>query len=121
MEQQTKEKLSYVMFVLFFIVSGFLLGWIGNNLYKDMINRRTLNGLWIPEKNESEALNIAYKMDKISNWVCINTKGMDYNDCENTASHECGHEVWSKLCEKNNNELCLRGQELLNNYSKENG
>lgn len=64
-----------------------------------------------------QALKKANGYDNYSDWVCINVKGMTYERCVEVANHECAHEIWAEICEKND-ELCKKGQELLNNYSK---
>jgi len=34
-------------------------------------------------------------------WVCINIYGMNYSRCVEVCQHECGHELFAEMCEKN--------------------
>lgn len=108
-----------IVCVIFIGIGLFVLGWFSNEAYKDWNNKKIVAGLWISNSNYSNAVEKAYNLDNSGQWVLINVdKDMDYNECVRVASHECGHELWSKLCQEDDNKLCKEGQELINNYSK---
>ena len=87
--------------VIIAIISLFALGWFCNNLYKSISNERNINGLrFVDENSHTSALEIARQYEEYGDWVCINSKGMSYNECVETAQHECGHEIFAEILEK---------------------
>jgi len=65
-------------------------------------NNKTFDGLWIPQ-NLTQIQVIDYVHDEVEAgpWVCINIKGMSFNRCVEVAKHECGHNLFAQVCEKN--------------------
>jgi hypothetical protein len=101
------------------LICGIAIGWGATEMYHYGVNKKVLNGLWLDGFNITEVKDYTKARDNSGQWVCVNVdKDMDYNICVNTARHECAHELWSKICEDKKSDLCLKGQELLNDYSK---
>jgi hypothetical protein len=93
-----------IMLVLL-VGGGIGLGWFGNERYKDGMNERILNGLYLKNYNESYAKETANEMDKRGDWVCINVAyDMTPKEAYQTCVHECGHkaytEIFAEACEK---------------------
>lgn len=92
----------------------FLLGWVSHIGYLDINNERFLNGIWIPEaESQQEALRTAAEFDGDGNWVCINTKGMNFKKLVSSCTHEAGHEIFARMAQENPNLI-----EKLENYTK---
>lgn len=79
----------------------------------------TTQGLWVSNVTKDRAKQIAYKYEPSGDWVMVNVDGMTYERCIEVVRHECAHELWGEICEKND-EMCKKGQELLTNYSRKN-
>jgi hypothetical protein len=76
------------------------LGWFGNDMYKEFSNFRYYNGLrFVGNNSHVNALAQANVYDKYSDWICINSKGMTFKECTDTAQHECAHEVFAEQIE----------------------
>lgn len=75
--------------------------------YDDIIIRyeKQYDGCWASVQNNG------------GDWVCVNVYDMSYERCVEVAKHECGHELFAEVCEKDD-ELCREAQKLLNNYTK---
>lgn len=95
-----------IIFISVILILGVLLGWFSNEAYKHFMLKKTIAGLWIPGLEYKEAKDIANKMDGVSNWVCINTLNMDYQEIIKTCTHEAAHEVFAEQCSKDI-EKCL--------------
>ena len=106
------------MLVLMFsiILNVYML--IDNNKIPINNSEETLDGMWLHNYNYSEALEEVNKRDSTGDWVCVNVNGMSYERGVEVCKHEMGHELWAEICEKND-ELCKKGQELLEGYSNE--
>jgi len=89
-----------IMFIIISIVLIFSLGFFSNDLYRDLKNERTLDGLWLHNYNESEANEQAQEMDNFGEWVCVNINGMEYDRAVEVVKHEVGHEIFAEICEK---------------------
>ena len=90
--------------VSFIIILGILLisiGWFSNDLYQDVKYRRDYDGLFLKAREQENAIQITQQFDKLGDWVCINSRGMNYDECVITSQHECGHEVFAEIIEKN--------------------
>jgi len=109
--------------IISFIILGILftsLGVAGTKAYEGFTSKKQVEGLWIPyAESHQHALDTAIEYDGYGDWVCINTEEMDYNRCVEVAQHECGHELWAEMCEKDN-DLCKQAQNTLNNYGGNN-
>ena len=105
MKKKTKNNLLKTILVGIIILCIFSFGIITHIIYKEISNQRYFDGLYLRADNYSEAKQYAKDADS-GTWVCINTKGMSPQDCERTAKHECGHEVFANYCE-DNLEKCL--------------
>jgi hypothetical protein len=96
----------FISLIIFGAVLFMIMGWLGNDVYRHYSNKRVLNGLWIGYGNYTNAKDIADKRDTLGMWVCVNVKGMDYETCVETSKHECGHEIFAKMCE--DGEKCFK-------------
>ncbi len=87
------------------IISGILililLGWFGNDVYRNWSNQREFDGLYMKNINYLGALNRATELDKFGNWVCVNIRGMSIKKAVEVCKHEVGHEIFAMSCEKN--------------------
>lgn len=84
------------------ILGAGIIGWFGNDIYRDKTNYRDYDGLWMPTNyNKVQALETAYNYDSVGNWICVNIKGMELKDMEETVMHEIGHEAFARYCSKN--------------------
>ena len=104
---------------LIFVMCILSIGWLSNDIFRYYNLKRTIDGVYFQgEYTKFEATKEAYGLDKVGDWVCVNIKGMSYERAVHVCEHEVGHEIWAEICEKDN-ELCKRGQELLQDYSHE--
>jgi Zn-dependent M32 family carboxypeptidase len=84
------------------IISFLTIGWLSNNLYNELINKRIYNGLRFVENNSHPlAIQTAQSYDSKGDWVCVNVRGMDYKTAIVTIQHEVGHEIFANECGKN--------------------
>ncbi len=86
--------------IIFFAICLIAIGWIGNEVYREYSNHRDFNGLFIQDKTYQQSKDIADRKDKLGDWVCVNTKGMNFKDIVETCQHEAGHEVFATVIEK---------------------
>jgi hypothetical protein len=77
-----------------------VLGWCSNEIYRDLTNKRVLDGIRIGNVTEEKAEQMAYKGDILGDWVCVNVKGMPYERGVKVCQHEMGHEVFAEILEK---------------------
>ena len=110
MEENTQKNTSYkaptaiIILEVIICISLFILGWFGNVVYHDLSNKRFLNGLHFDGNyTKSEAIQYSQSRDKIGDWVCINVKGMEYEEAIETCNHEVGHEIFAEFCDKEDN------------------
>jgi len=101
-----KTEIILIVILIVIFGCGITLGWSLNDLNKEIQNKRILNGLYIPNRNYSEAQSLAYSMDNSGEWVCVNVdKTMTYPVAYNTCIHECSHAAYSEIfavsCENN--------------------
>jgi len=107
----------FLSLLLIIMIFGFMiLGWLSNDFYRVWTNERSYDGLYMGGRNYTNAMETASRYDNIGDWVCINVRGMSFDDCKATSTHECAHELWAEICEKND-KMCEEGQELLGKYS----
>ena len=103
------DKFNVISFIL--IMSGmFVLGWLGNSIYSQFSNERTLDGLRF-ERNmtEIEAEKFANNLDGYGDFVCVNVKGMSYERGLEVCKHEVAHEIFAEYCEEGNNiDKCMK-------------
>jgi hypothetical protein len=107
MEVNTK-KMAYlnqswgiILCVVMISIGLFTMGWYSNDLYKDYSNEKIIGGLWIPNSNQTNAIETSLKFDGLGNWVCINVKEDSYEDIIKTCTHEASHELFARTCEEN--------------------
>ena len=105
-----KNKTLFIVCSILLIIGGFIIGFASNGLYRDLKNERTLNGLYLENRNftnNREAIETAKKYDISGDWVCVNTFKMTYEEAYNTCVHECSHQAYSEIfaeeCEKDFN------------------
>lgn len=123
-----KIKIIILLGIVSILMIFFVLGWIGNNIYHKNIEEKIVNtenkqentvqGLWLGNYNESRVDQVTTEKEPRGDWVCVNVRDMSFDRCKEVVQHECAHELWAEICEKDD-ELCTRGQELLDNYSKD--
>lgn len=123
-----KTRFAIVLFLMVFFATAAITPIIKGlfNYQKNSMNLETnskydkkLDGLHIKNATYEKAREITKKRDPKGDWVCTNVRNMEYGRCVEVARHECAHEIWAEICEKDS-ELCDKGQELLNNYSRQN-
>ena len=102
-----------IMLGVIVFIALLLVGWLANDLYRHYNGERTINGLWISGNlNYDTALERANTMDNSSDWVCVNTQGMDVPQIIETCTHEASHELFAQQCSKDVNK-CLKEVGLL--------
>jgi len=99
-EMKIIEIVIIIMMVIGIGAVGYFLG-----ILSIQMNEKELVGLWTSNA-----------CDFKGEWVHVNIDGMKYEKCVEIVRHECAHELWAEVCEKND-ELCIKGQELLDNYT----
>lgn len=78
-------------------------GWLGNDLYHQFMNKRYYDGLFLKNITYSTTKEATEKYDKLGDWVCVNVKGMSYKRALEVCQHETFHEVWGECGEKKGN------------------
>lgn len=106
-----------VLFGIIFILCSITMGWLLNDIYSYYIYQKEFNGLFLTNYNYSSARDKAYHLDQGGDWVCINVRGMNYNDCVEISQHECAHELFAELCETNSS-ICKTTQEIINEETR---
>lgn len=94
----------------------FVLGIAVTNIYDGIINKRNFDGFYLANRDKIQVNEYTNDKDSRGDWVCVNVRGMSFDRCTEVVRHECGHEMWAEICEKDS-ALCDEGQELLNYYS----
>lgn len=82
-------------------ISVFIMGWAFNDLYSVYNYERELNGFYSRNNTLERVNNYAEKKDPFGDWVCVNIRGMTFEDALKTCSHETGHEIFAEFCEDN--------------------
>jgi len=100
------EKIIKIVLIFVLVISLIGIGWAGNEVYKNVANKKILNGLNIRGSTFTGAQDLSRKMDSNGDWVCVNILGMDYRQAIETVNHEVGHEIFANECEDNIEE-CL--------------
>ena len=97
--------IGFILLTICFLAIGFL----GNEFYTNWNNEIQIKGLWFNNWNNlTQVKEKAYSMDSSGEWVCINVNSkMSYQDCIDTATHECSHELFARKCE-DNPEVCFK-------------
>lgn len=90
---------SYIMLTILVLLI-LTIGWLGNDIYRDAMNHRDINGLWIHKNfTNSEVQKYVASRDIVGDWVCINIRGMTIPEIITTCEHEAAHEVFAEYCE----------------------
>ena len=76
------------------------IGWVGNEVYREYSNHRDFNGFFLQDATYKQSKEVANIKEKLGDWICINTRGMDFKDIVETCQHEAGHEVFAEVIEK---------------------
>lgn len=109
-----KELTIVIIETTLLLLSGFGIGWFGNELYKEIKADRIMDGLYIQDQDFKSAYEISTDIDSNGDWVCINTNGMDFSRGIEVCSHECGHavysEIYAEMCEKDSSK-CIKEME----------
>lgn len=109
----------------FFLVLGIILGICLTELYIQIEKQKELGkirGLFFTgdyTKLEAEQHAKEYN-EGYGEWVCSNTKGIDYQGCVEVAKHECAHEWLASEIENNPNaeKLLYEIDERIKNETK---
>jgi len=90
-----------IIFGAMFIIVIFALGFASSQLYISYNTKNLYDGLrFVANNSQPIALETARQFDKYGDWVCINSKGMNFERCVEVALHECSHEVFAEIIEK---------------------
>ncbi len=90
------RKIEFILLAICLI----LIGWARNEVYREYTNQRDIDGFFLQDATYKQSKDIADRKDKLGDWVCVNTKGMDFKDIVKTCQHEAGHEVFAEVIEK---------------------
>ncbi len=85
-----------ILLVTFFIILAGIGYYFG---YSNSCN--SIEGLLIRDANYTEVKDTTKFYDQKGDWVCANVEGMSFKRCVEVASHECGHELFAEMCERN--------------------
>lgn len=93
-------RFNFIIIGCIIIVSLLVLGYLSNDLYRYYNYHRNYDGLYLGSNLSYKQVNdISEDYDKFGDWVCINTRDMNYKDCVDTSIHECAHEVFAEIIE----------------------
>ncbi len=88
-----------------------VIGWAGNEVYKDFSSKNVLDGLYLKNWNNNETDKYTEERDSKGDWVCVNVRGMDFSRGIEVCQHECGHavfdEIYAEMCEDDPNK-CIK-------------
>ncbi|MCX6748558.1 MAG: hypothetical protein NT076_03055, partial [Candidatus Pacearchaeota archaeon] len=72
------------------IILLLIIGWFGNDLYRNINDKRTVEGLWFGNPiTKEKAIETADKIDGVGRWICVNiVPEMKYQELVNTCEHE---------------------------------
>jgi hypothetical protein len=92
--------------IIIFVLGIFFLGFYTHILYESYNYQRQVDGLYFHANlTHQEAMNIAKEYDYYGDWVCINIRGMSFDDAKRSCSHECMHAAYTEIiaehCEDN--------------------
>lgn len=92
-----KEAVAITMLIISFVA----IGWCGDELYRAINYKRMFNGLYLQGYgNYTDALQKSYEYDSMGKWICINVRGMDFNEAVSTCNHEAGHEIFANIIQE---------------------
>lgn len=96
------SKKSFNRLVAVIFIAAIILGWLGNDIFRMYSNKKTLDGLWLPQNiSTDEAREYAESRDTVGSWICVNIKGMTIQEMINTCEHEAAHEIFAQKCSSN--------------------
>jgi len=96
-----EDKTVFGLYAFLFILV-FIAGWFSDELYRELNNKREVNGLWISGMNKTSAESRAYNIDNSGQWICVNVvESMSYKNIVETCNHEAGHELFARKCGAN--------------------
>ena len=75
-------------------------GWFANDVYTEVMNERSLDGMWVSNIDKDGVMALVQERDKMGDWVCVNINGMKYDRAVEVCKHEVGHEIFAEICEK---------------------
>ena len=90
--------ITFLIAILIALVIGFC---VSQFFFVPHFANRVVSGMWLSERNWSEAIKTVDEHDPGGDWICINLKGMTYNEMLETIQHEIGHELFAQKCENN--------------------
>ena len=89
------------------IIIGIALGYCGYMVYNSY--ERNYDGLYFKMNttNKFTAQKAAIEIENDGHWICVNIKGMSYDDAVKTCRHEASHELFAECGEANNISKCV--------------
>ena len=87
------------------LILMFTLGWLCNIAYYNIEHKRIYNGFYARDVNTKTAFAYAHKLDAFGDWVCVNVRGMSFEEGLATCNHEVGHEIFAEYCEESNDTM----------------
>ena len=86
----------------FVIIALILLGvgWLSNDIYRNYSTQKDYEGLYIMNREYQRTMDLAREYDSFGDWVCINVRGMDYDDVVRVCQHEAAHEVFAEVIQE---------------------
>jgi hypothetical protein len=117
----------YFIWSISALIIGFVIGAIFWNYWPEIKYQFekgnesiTFQGWRIASTNKTDALRFASASEPRGDWICVNIDQMSYDRAVEVCKHEAAHELFAESCETNS-ELCNKTQELLSEYTKNNG
>lgn len=97
-----KEMLFLTLLLSVLFISGGVIGFsVAKIIEGNKDAKKVLNGMWMNERNWSDAYKTAKDRDSNGEWICVNLANMEYNDMVTTIQHEVAHELFAEKCENN--------------------
>lgn len=94
--ESIQKKIKWEVIFLMFLM--FILGIIGTIWYISMTPAPVLT---CPPSDNVLGIYTNNSFDFKGEWIHLNVNSMNYSQCVSTASHECGHEYFARLCQTN--------------------
>lgn len=98
-EVKMNELTSFILWNSFLFIMVFALGWASNEVYESWTNERQIDGFFVENITKQTLNELKTTKDMRGDWVCINSRGMTFDECKETAQHECGHEIFAEIIE----------------------
>jgi hypothetical protein len=107
-------KIVVIFFKICLIIFFISLGWIANDLSRDVFQGLQLQGLHIEGNlSREEVLEAVYDYEPLGNWICVNVRPeRTYEDIVKTCVHEAAHELFARKCDSDP-EVCFKVMEEL--------